>query len=134
MLSDPQDFEWLCARLRDALTVIEAVGVFDTSATMFTTPYLGVAARRSDSESALAAYRRLFGHAEVGEILPMYAGGSGPARLPLGHEFVASWYVNVADPQCGVLVGDGTDLCGQPRSAHEPLPTPTPAPPPAPKL
>ena len=56
LLSDPQDFEWLCARLRDALAVIAQAPLAE----------------------ATAAYRRLFGHAEVGEMLP--------AKLPLAEE------------------------------------------------
>lgn len=44
---------WLCARLRDALAVIAQAPLAE----------------------ATAAYRRLFGHAEVGEMLP--------AKLPL---------------------------------------------------
>lgn len=60
------------------------------------------------------------GHAEVGEILPMYAGGSGPVRLPLGHEFVG--HSNGSRTLRCQHITDYDWLCGQPRSAHEPKP------------
>ena len=84
---------WLCARLRDALAVIAQAPLAE----------------------ATAAYRRLFGHAEVGEMLP--------AKLPLGHEFRFDAYLS---PR---IVGrkhfERCGRCGQPRSAHEPPTKPT---------
>lgn len=115
---------WLCARLRDALEVIEALHIKECRRDLL--PLSGYPFIHASNdpkwtfgtcgdEAVVAAYRRLFGEEEVGEMLP--------AKLPLGHPY--STFVDGDDGRpCQAFLGHGR-VCGQPRSAHEPPTKPT---------